>query len=134
VTNVAPTVNAGSDIADVNQGRTFSRIGTFTDAGADTWTATVDHDTSDANPAVPLTLAGKTFQLSHAYANPGTYMVRVTVHDGAAESFDDFTVTVSANDSPVVENQIADLTVPQGVSFRSNYADLDRGLWRSGQS
>ena len=56
--------------ATVVVGQTFTRSGSFTDPGADTWTATVNY--GDGTGANPLTLAAaKTFALtSHAlYAN-----------------------------------------------------------------
>jgi len=50
----------------------------FTDAGADTWTATVNY--GDGSGAKPLTLnADKTFGLSHVYADNDVYTVTVTV-------------------------------------------------------
>src|SRR5262249_20930095 len=42
VNNVAPAVSAGTN-ATINEGTTFTRTGSFTDAGADSWTATVDY-------------------------------------------------------------------------------------------
>ena len=61
--------------------------GAFTDPGADTWTATVDY--GDGSGAQPLPLnPDKTFNLSHFYADNGTFTVTVTVtdDDGAAGS------------------------------------------------
>ena len=94
VGNVAPTVDAGPD-ATIATGATFSSSGSFTDPGADTWTATVDY--GDGTGVQPLTLAAnKTFALSHAYAATGTFTVTVTVtdDDGGADS-DTATVTVA---------------------------------------
>ena len=80
VLNVAPIVSAGADGA-VAEGSTFTGGGSFTDPGADTWTATVDY--GDGRGAQPLTLTGKTFQLSHTYADgPTPTRSRVTVDDG----------------------------------------------------
>jgi predicted extracellular nuclease len=78
VNNVAPVVNAGPD-AIVLEGSTFTRSGSFTDPGADTWTATVDY--GDGSGVQPLLLNDKTFVLSHVYANEGIYTVVVTVTD-----------------------------------------------------
>ena len=60
VNNVAPTVNAGGD-ATVNEGSAFAQSGSFTDPGADTWTATVDY--GDGSGVQSLALVGKTFGL-----------------------------------------------------------------------
>ena len=78
VDNVAPAVDAGPDDI-INEADTFTGSGSFTDAGADTWTATVDY--GDGSGDQPLTLAGKTFDLSRVYADNGVYTVTVTVTD-----------------------------------------------------
>ena len=49
------------------------------DPGTDTWTATVDYGDGSGSQALPLT--GKTFELSHVYADNGSYTVTVTVND-----------------------------------------------------
>jgi PKD repeat protein len=82
VANVPPTVSAGGN-ATINEGSTFTRNGSFTDPGADTWTATVDY--GDGSGVQPLTLTGKTFYLSHLYADNGLYTVTVTVTDDDGE-------------------------------------------------
>jgi subtilase family serine protease len=79
VNNVAPTVSQVAD-ATVPFGTPFVAQATFTDPGADTWTATVDY--GDGNGAQPLTFGpDRKFTLSNAYAAPGTYTVTVTVTD-----------------------------------------------------
>jgi hypothetical protein len=78
VVNVAPTVNSFSGQTGY-QGETYSGTSGFSDPGADTWSATVDY--GDGSGATPLTLTGKTFQLSHVYRSPGTFTVTVTVTD-----------------------------------------------------
>ena len=51
VSNVAPTVDAGAATGTVAEGSTFTRSGSFTDPGADTWTATVNYgDGSGVEP------------------------------------------------------------------------------------
>jgi PKD repeat protein len=78
VNNVIPVVAEGAD-ATINEGGTFAGGGTFTDPGADTWTATVDY--GDGSGLQPLTLSGKSFALSHTYRDNGKYTVTVTVKD-----------------------------------------------------
>ena len=95
INNVAPTVNAGGDTS-VGVNTLFTRMGSFIDPGADTWTATVDYDTSDMTPAVPLTLSGHNFTLSHTYTALGVYTVAVTVNDGNDSTTATFQVTVTA--------------------------------------
>jgi PKD repeat protein len=105
VANVAPVVSAGAD-ATINEGGTFSQSGSFTDPGADTWTATVDY--GDGSGVQTLALSGKTFSLSHVYADNGSYTVTVTVNDDDAGTDSD-QVTVTVNN---VAPTITSLTVP----------------------
>jgi hypothetical protein len=63
----------------LSEGDTFNSTGSFTDPGADTWTATVDY--GDGSGVQPLALTGKDFVLSHVYGDNGTYTVTVTVTD-----------------------------------------------------
>jgi len=103
VSNVAPVVDAGPD-ATINEGDIFSSSGSFTDPGADTWTATVDY--GDGTGVSPLTLnPDKTFSLSHIYVDDDeddqyTVTVAVTDDDGGVDS-DTVQVTVN-NVAPIV--------------------------------
>jgi PKD repeat protein len=95
VNNVAPVVDAGPD-ATINEGSAFSSAGSFTDPGADTWTATVDY--GDGSGVKSLTLnADKTFDLSHTYMDDGVYTVTVTVTDDDGGMGSD-TTAVTVND------------------------------------
>jgi len=101
IANVAPVVSALAD-ANLGLGETYAADGSFTDPGADTWTATVNY--GDGSEDQPLALTGTTFHLSHAYpaGQAGPFTVRVTVRDddggaGTAEA----TVTVEVNRAPV---------------------------------
>jgi autotransporter-associated beta strand protein len=80
VTAVAPVVDAGGD-ATVRPGGVLSRSGSFSDPGADTWTATVDY--GDRTGVQPLRLDGQTFRLQHRYKKAGKFHVTVTVRDDA---------------------------------------------------
>ncbi len=93
VDNVAPTVNAGPDGAVLKDGA-FTSFGYFTDPGVDTWTATVDY--GDGSGVQTLALEGKTFSLSHTYADFGTYPVTVSVADKDGGVGSD-TTTVAVN-------------------------------------
>ena len=98
--NAAPVVDAGGD-GSVAEGSLFARAGSFVDADADVWSATVDY--GDGAGAVPLSLAAdKSFQLSHTYLDDGSYTVTVVVDDGRATGSDSFLVTVS-NVEPSVQ-------------------------------
>jgi PKD repeat protein len=124
ITNVAPVVSAGPD-ATIDEGDTFLRNGSFTDPGADTWTATVDYD-EGAGPEA-LALAGKTFSLSHLYADDGvhTVTVEVTDDDGGVGS-DDVEVTVE-NVAPIVDAG-PDATVTSGETYAFSGSFSDPGV------
>jgi len=101
IANVAPVVSAIAG-ASLHEGETYTADGSFTDPGADTWTATVNY--GDGSGEQALALSGKTFQLSHVYptGQPGPFTVTVTVRDddagvGTAVA----TVTVVVNRAPV---------------------------------
>jgi DNA/RNA endonuclease G (NUC1) len=82
VMNAAPTVAAFNGAA-LMQGEVYSAAGSFTDAGDDSFTATVDY--GDGSGARALALNGGSFALSHRYTSTGTFTVtvRVTDDDGA---------------------------------------------------
>ena len=95
VNNVAPVVEAGADTATISAGGTFSRSGSFTDAGTDIWTATVNYGDGTGVQALSLSQTAKTFSLSHVYAAAGAYTVTVAVSDDeAASGSDSVAVTV----------------------------------------
>jgi PKD repeat protein len=80
VNNVAPTITMPPN-GSVAFPATWSGNGSFTDPGVnDTFTGTVDY--GDGSGQVALTLnANKTFSLSKAYAQGGTYTVTVRIND-----------------------------------------------------
>jgi endonuclease G len=93
VMNAAPSVAAFAG-GSLLQGETYAATGSFSDAGADSWTATVDY--GDGSGAQPLALNGNGFALSHAYAAAGTFTVTVTVMDddgGASNATAEVTVS-----------------------------------------
>jgi len=79
VNNVAPTVTLG--ISSVDDTRTFSRSGAFTDPGMDdSWTATVDYGDGDGVEILTLN-PDNTFSLNHKYSANGAYDLEVIVTD-----------------------------------------------------
>jgi PKD repeat protein len=78
VANVRPTVApiAGASLVE---GEVYTASVSFTDPGADRWSATVDY--GDGSPPQTLELSAKTAVLAHRYAASGTYTVRVAVRD-----------------------------------------------------
>jgi DNA/RNA endonuclease G (NUC1) len=92
VANVAPAVSATVTTPTIIRGETISGAGSFSDPGADSWSATVDY--GDGSGAQPLALSSMSFSLSHAYATAGSFTVTVTVNDGAATTTITRSVTV----------------------------------------
>jgi len=124
VNNVPPTVDAGDD-ATINEGSSFTSSGSFTDPGADTWTATVDY--GDSTEIQPLTLnPDKSFALNHTYADNGVYIVTVTVTDEDAGVGSD-TVTVTVNNVVPVVDAGSDQTVNEGDEVNINATFTDAG-------
>ena len=124
VTNVAPVVNAGS-AANILEGGTFASSGTFTDPGADNWTAAVDY--GDGSGSQVLTLSGKTFSLNKVYSNNGVYTVLVSVTDNASAAGTD-TVLVTVNNVVPVVNAGTDVSVTLGSSFNGTGFFTDPGV------
>ncbi|MFP3853498.1 MAG: PKD domain-containing protein [Anaerolineales bacterium] len=129
VTNVAPEVNLPA--ADpIDEGSALTAIGTFSDPGADTWTATVDY--GEGEGPVPLTLDSieKLFELNHTYVEDGEYSVEVCVtDDDDGVGCDALTLTVN-NVAPTV-NAGPDQTVNEGevLSFAPTFVDPGADEW-----
>jgi len=84
VNDVPPAVSLGAG-GTIQLGAIFSASGSFSDPGAQTWTATVDYGDGTGVQALALNLA-KTFALSHTYATPGSFTVTVVVTDSGGAS------------------------------------------------
>jgi len=91
VANVAPSIGMFAG-ATLLPGETYAASGSFTDPGADSWSATVDYGDGSGVTALPLT--GMQFTLDHTYTAAGTFTVTVRVNDGDAVSSRTQTVTV----------------------------------------
>ena len=88
-------MTVSSQTVTIDEGSTAVNSGSFSDPGADAWTATVDY--GDNTGVQTLTLnADKTFALSHTYADSGTFTVIVTVtDDDGGSGAGSFTATVN---------------------------------------
>ena len=111
VANVAPAI-APIGNATIDAGGAHTAAGTFTDPGADAWTATVNF--GDGSAPAQAMLSGHTFSLVHVYPNAGTFTVTVTIADDDTSVSSTHTVTVN----PVQQ-------VPGGV-VAPLIAELDR--------
>ena len=97
VINVAPVVGA-IPAASLDAGGAHTVAGSFTDPGADAWTATVDW--GDGSSPGQAMLSGHDFSLVHVYPAAGTFTVTVTIADDDAVGSTTQTVTVNAVSSP----------------------------------
>ncbi len=112
VGNVTPVVGAGAD-ATIDEGNTFTRSGSFTDPGNDSWIATVDY--GDGTGDQPLALnPDKSFNLNHTLPNNGVFTVTITVtDDDGGSGSDSLILTVNdlkptaalSGDTPLNEGQ-----------------------------
>ncbi|MDB4905442.1 MAG: non-specific endonuclease [Gemmatimonadetes bacterium] len=123
ITNVAPSVSAISG-ATIDEGSSFSSAGSFSDPGADQWSATVDY--GDGSGAQALTLdASKSFSLDHHYADDGSFTVTVTVSDGTSSSSTSATVTV--RDVTPTVNAFSGASINEGGSYTATGSFADAG-------
>src|SRR5262249_50858044 len=113
VTNVAPSLTVVTDqMVDEEVPLTLTDIGSFTDPGfADTFTYTIDWGDDTVQGPIPATidvpggpgvLRRGSFDGSHTYANPGDYIVTVTVQDDLGSDTRTFHVTVNDTTPPEV--------------------------------
>jgi DNA/RNA endonuclease G (NUC1) len=91
VSNVAPTILPFAG-ATLLPGEMYVASGSFTDPGTDPWSGTVNY--GDGSGAGSLSLANKTFSLSHIYGSAGTFTVTVGISDDDATSTGTQTITV----------------------------------------
>jgi DNA/RNA endonuclease G (NUC1) len=92
VSNVLPTVGAVAN-GSVNVGVAYTASGSFSDPGADAWTATVNW--GDGSAAETVALSGQTFTLTHAFGAAGTYTVAIAIADDDGSTTVTHTVTVT---------------------------------------
>lgn len=113
--SVSPALNSSPSItipvpSPINEGDTYSAIGSFTDADSTSWTATVEY--GDGGGILPLNLSGKNFSLSHTYTTPGVYIITVSVMDNLGKIGTQST-TVLVNDvAPVISFSF----IPNGLN------------------
>jgi endonuclease G len=126
VANVAPVL-LRFDGATLLPGETYNASGSFTDPGADTWSATVNY--GDGSGSNALALEGKTFSLSHTYASPGTFTVTTSVFDQDATGTNTQTVTVISTPTAVgTLSDMIDQLVARGVISTGNGNSLNSKL------
>ena len=92
VNNVAPAIAAPADTSGLLPGEPYTASGSFSDSGADSWTATADY--GDGEGTVALELSATHFTLSHVYDAAGTFTVTVRVADDDTATTASVTVRV----------------------------------------
>ena len=129
VSNVPPSV-ASFDGATILQGESYAAGGSFTDPGADTWSATVNY--GDASGTNPLVLSGMTFQLSHQYTVAGRYVVGVAVMDKDGGTGTGSATVVVQTPRQGAQNLAAMLSTANLPNANSLQAKLDAALKQLG--
>jgi DNA/RNA endonuclease G (NUC1)/chitodextrinase len=126
VTNVAPAIVAPPGVA-LFPGEQYTGAGSFTDPGADPWTATVNY--GDGSGTSALALTGKTFSLSHVYTTPGAFSITIRVSDDDVTSLTTVWILVNAP-AQGVRNTMAlvDQLVASGKLSSGNGNSLDSKL------
>jgi len=109
VGNVAPVL-AGIADGSLDEGDAYTVSGSFTDPGADTWTASVNW--GDGSAPSQAIVTGHAFSLVHVYPNAGTFTVTVTVADDDSSVSGTHSVTVVAT---VPEPETVDLSPALGL-------------------
>lgn len=126
VANVAPVVTAPAP-RTIPEGSHYTATATFTDPGADSWSATVDY--GDGSPIETVAVSGTTVALDHVYARDNTYTVTVTVSDGVASTPATGTVVVT-NVTPVI-SALPNATILRGETYSAagSFADPGADSW-----
>jgi PKD repeat protein len=117
VSNVAPSVNAGAGGPALKSNTPSGLNATFTDPGADTHTATIDW--GDGTPKTAIDPAASPIDVSHRYANPGRYLIRVTVtDDDGGSASDTVEVSVVGEQNPPTADPGGPYDGPEGSRIR----------------
>ncbi len=123
-TNQPPDVNAGPDLKVLLPQDTVALHGTVTDDG---------FTPSMITAWVPMSGPGPVYiddmyslDTSAHVSVPGTYVLRLLAHDGELWDYDDCTLTVASNSSPVLS------VSPTVLDFGATTQQLSFDVWNSG--
>lgn len=124
-TNVAPTVNAGTD-QNITLGQTASLVGIVTDDNLpDPPAQTIVNWSKISGPGTVNFSNPNSLTTSASFSATGTYTLRLTASDSALSGSDDVVVVVSpVNTAPTVSaGQNQNLTFPQVANLVGTVAD-----------
>jgi PKD repeat protein len=137
VSNVAPVIGDFTGASGMLPGELYAAGGSFTDPGADAWSATVDYGDGAGQTGLPL--AAMTFSLSHTYQAAGAFTVTVRISDDDTTSSASRTVLVitpqqALRDATALVDQLVaagKISATTGQSLKTKLTravkDLDRG-------
>ena len=134
VSNVAPVLNAIAD-GTLEAGDAYTVTASFTDPGADPWTATVDWGDGSAPGQAMVT--GHEFSLVHVYGTAGTYSVTVTLADDDSSVSGTHSVSVTSVEEPGIDLSPALDLIDQLVNARKisrDFGTLMKSQVRSAQT
>jgi PKD repeat protein len=121
IKNVKPVISIPTTFFPEDEGDEGTTPGSFTDPGADFWSATVDYGLGAGAQA--LTLVGKSFGLKYTYPDNGTYNITVTVKDDDETSTKTGPIEVR-NVAPKVDaGDDQTFTSGQTFSFAGSFTD-----------
>ena len=126
IRNAMPTVNVGSDVNVPWPNAAVQLIGSVTDDGLPSNTLTYTWTAGPAGAQFDSAVAKDT---TARFAAPGTYVLTLTVDDGALQAADSLTVTIAkpANAAPIVSAG-ADLVVELPIAAALHGSASDDGV------
>ena len=126
VNNVAPQLSLDTSDGQINEGSFFNATGSFTDPGADSFSATVDYGDGSGVRSLPLT--NRAFTLRHQYPDNGLFQARVVITDDNGGQ-GTFTVPVLVlNVAPVFVNVPTGFEVSEGERLPGSFTFFDPGM------
>lgn len=122
VQNVTPQLGPREDVTAV-EGEPLVQELSIIDPGADTWSATIDY--GDGTALQNLQLTSRSFELSHVYADNGTYTVQVCIKDDDdAEACESFPLVIQNANPRVTAGDDHEINEGETISVLAHYSDV----------
>ncbi len=124
--SLAPQITLDTNSISLTESTSIEVEGRFYDPDSTTWMATVDY--GDGTGLTPLALnTDNSFVLSHEYANPGNYLVVVSITDNSLTTGIKSLSVVVANEPPIAVFNSFTITSPVNegdlVTLRGEFTD-----------